>query len=213
MKIILGLPLLSLLPHLTTSQSICDEQPFLQQGAGFSAQSELRDEVGELQNLLNEVDEAGLIVDGLFGSGTAQAVRDFQGDSGLAVDGIVGPDTWAAICDEFEGFPDVCEVLPGLEIDDGFLSENKGDLQDEVLQLQELLNEVADAGLDEDGLFGPLTEAAVEAFQDSEGLTVDGVVNDAFWTALCDAAEDNDDADDGECGKKFLFFCKDHDED
>lgn len=36
----------------------------------------------------------GLAVDGVFGSGTYNAVRGFQGSAGLGVDGIVGDNTW-----------------------------------------------------------------------------------------------------------------------
>ena len=38
-------------------------------------------------------------VDGLFGPGTAAAVRSFQGDHALTVDGAVGPQTWKALLD------------------------------------------------------------------------------------------------------------------
>ncbi|MGW1542020.1 glycoside hydrolase domain-containing protein [Streptomyces sp. NPDC002309] len=36
-------------------------------------------------------------IDGIFGSGTAQAVRDYQSSRALSVDGIVGPGTWGAL--------------------------------------------------------------------------------------------------------------------
>jgi peptidoglycan hydrolase-like protein with peptidoglycan-binding domain len=36
-------------------------------------------------------------VDGVFGSRTQSAVKQFQRDSSLADDGIVGPKTWAAL--------------------------------------------------------------------------------------------------------------------
>lgn len=55
------------------------------------------DEVKTLQKKLNENRSYGLSVDGIFGSKTETAVKDFQNHKGLAVDGIVGPKTWAAL--------------------------------------------------------------------------------------------------------------------
>jgi len=42
------------------------------------------------------------IIDGIFGTETALAVRDFQRKNRLRVDGIVGPETWAALGDRGE---------------------------------------------------------------------------------------------------------------
>jgi hypothetical protein len=39
----------------------------------------------------------GVAVDGVFGPGTARAVKSFQRKRGLAADGVVGPGTWAAL--------------------------------------------------------------------------------------------------------------------
>ena len=55
------------------------------------------DDVRTLQTMLNAVSNAGLTVDGIFGSGTETAVKNFQKANGLTVDGIVGANTWAAL--------------------------------------------------------------------------------------------------------------------
>jgi peptidoglycan hydrolase-like protein with peptidoglycan-binding domain len=49
--------------------------------------------VRAVQSQLNE-SGYGLVVDGIFGSGTYSAVRSFQSSKGLGVDGIVGDNTW-----------------------------------------------------------------------------------------------------------------------
>lgn len=52
--------------------------------------------VSELQKLLNQ-NGYSLEVDGIFGSNTQAAVRDYQSKNGLAVDGIVGDKTWSTL--------------------------------------------------------------------------------------------------------------------
>ena len=54
----------------------------------------------------------------------------------------------------------------------------KGDRGNDVKTLQHYLN------LQEDGIFGPITEEAVKTFQQQKGLKVDGIVGMATWTAL-----------------------------
>lgn len=46
-----------------------------------------------------------LMVDGIFGPATEQAVKQFQKDNGLSVDGIVGPYTWRALLREVKPEP------------------------------------------------------------------------------------------------------------
>jgi hypothetical protein len=53
--------------------------------------------VTDLQNKLNQIQNAGLQVDGIFGSNTYAAVVAFQQAKGLTPDGIVGPNTHAAL--------------------------------------------------------------------------------------------------------------------
>jgi|SRR6185369_13655815 len=42
----------------------------------------------------------------------------------------------------------------------------------------------ASLGVEADGIFGPLTDAAVRAFQASKGLVVDGIVGPKTWAAM-----------------------------
>ena len=53
-----------------------------------------------------------------------------------------------------------------------------------VKRLQQLLNRLADAGLDEDGDFGTKTRKALMGFQRSSGLTANGVCDAAVWALL-----------------------------
>lgn len=120
--------------------------------------------------------------DGIFGHVTDHAVRSYQDDRSvghftafsfpLVVDGIVGPQTWFRLTPE---------------------TVKKGSKGSAVRLLQEILKSFADPQLDPgpiDGDFGPITEAAVKAFQgfavdfDGNPLKVDGIVGPKTWTAL-----------------------------
>src|ERR671923_3069739 len=59
----------------------------------------------------------------------------------------------------------------------------KGDQQHPVKTLQYLLR-ARGHNLTVDGIFGPRTDAAVRAFQQSRGLAVDGIVGPNTWSAL-----------------------------
>ena len=53
-----------------------------------------------------------------------------------------------------------------------------------VKTLQRLLNKLGFGPLDVDGIFGPLTQAAVTRFQKAKKLEADGVVNQKDWATL-----------------------------
>jgi peptidoglycan hydrolase-like protein with peptidoglycan-binding domain len=55
--------------------------------------------VKELQQLLKAKSFNPGPIDGIFGSGTVQAVVSFQKFNGLKADGVVGPTTWKALTD------------------------------------------------------------------------------------------------------------------
>ncbi len=96
--------------------------PVLRLYDGFADTSpQLRDEVRELQARLRQADR-GIVVDGLFGPGTEQAVRAFQLGRGLRSDGVAGLETWTALLDA--QYPTSNEHLAtSYRLDDPELSE------------------------------------------------------------------------------------------
>jgi peptidoglycan hydrolase-like protein with peptidoglycan-binding domain len=154
----------------------------LQSDCGVLAQGSSGPCVAELQYELNS-HGAGLAVDGLFGSLTAAAVRTFQSQNGLDVDGIVGPQTKAALA--AGGGSGVAGGVD-LRADCGLLQQ--GSSGPCVVELQDLLDSHG-ADLAVDGQFGPLTDAAVRAFQSSHGLVVDGIVGPQTKAALYGIAQ------------------------
>ncbi len=96
--------------------------------------------------------------DGVFGARTARAVRQFQAKRGLPVDGVVGPRTWKSLVPlPADGTP-TWPRQPGV-----FL--RLGDRGPDVQLLQGGLNSKGFAAGAEDGIFGPLTLAAVIRLQ------------------------------------------------
>jgi peptidoglycan hydrolase-like protein with peptidoglycan-binding domain len=134
------------------------------------------DVVKRLERALRRTPNEGLTVDGIFGAQVETAVKEFQQGAGLTVDGIVGPLTWAALPD---GGP-----MPTLQ---------GGSTGPVVTSLQNLLTNGAPGQwvttpLGVDGIFGPNTQASVEAFQAWGGVTVDGIVGDETWSVSLHAA-------------------------
>ncbi|MGN7798150.1 peptidoglycan-binding domain-containing protein [Leifsonia sp. 22587] len=138
-------------------------QPTVQQGDTGTT-------VRRVQRALRRTPNLSVVVDGIFGPATHAAVVEFQQGAGLVPDGIVGPLTWAALPD---GGP-----MPLL---------HEGTHGPVVSSLQTVLTNGADqwGGVTPgpiDGIFGPRTREAVEAFQGWALITVDGVVGDQTWS-------------------------------
>ncbi|HYH93734.1 MAG TPA: penicillin-insensitive murein endopeptidase [Candidatus Saccharimonadales bacterium] len=117
--------------------------------------------VRAIQGLLRAHGSA-IKVDGIFATGTKDAVKSFQQRHGLTVDGVVKAATWNAL------------VVP---LKTGATGEG-------VLALQRLLNEKRGAKLELTGGFGTGTRAAVESFQRHYGMTVWGSVGPVTWRRL-----------------------------
>ncbi len=132
--------------------------------------------------------------DGIFGSETENAVRTFQSTFGLTPDGIVGPATWYEIQSIYNSVKRLSEITSeGLtfeEISTQFPRElSEGMSGSSVRVLQYFLAYVG-SFLDSipiitvDGVYGPATVNAVNAFQRTYGLPETGVVDLLTWDTL-----------------------------
>ncbi|MGH3035665.1 MAG: peptidoglycan-binding protein [Gaiellaceae bacterium] len=93
----------------------------------------------------------GITADGIFGPQTRRAVRAFQKRNGLLVDGVVGPQTRGALFD-------------------------RGPAKQRYIRAWWVVPVQRALGVPADGLYGPVSRAAVRAYQKRHGLVVDGVV-------------------------------------
>lgn len=132
-------------------------------------------DVRTLQTYLNVVSNAGLSVDGKFGSATQAAVKKFQSAHGLSADGIAGVQTWAKLLSLYNTIISLPTV-------------RNGSSGSAVEKLQRYLNTVSNSGLVIDSKFGSATQAAVKKFQSANGLTADGVCGQKTWAALVSKA-------------------------
>lgn len=104
------------------------------------------------------------VVPGLFCARTEAAVRQFQALRGLHQDGSCGMQTWSAL------------VEAGYTLGDRVLYHRSPMLRgDDVADVQRILGRLGfDAGR-VDGIYGPLTAAALADFQRNVGLAGDGI--------------------------------------
>jgi peptidoglycan hydrolase-like protein with peptidoglycan-binding domain len=132
-------------------------------------------DVEALQTLLTDRGYRPGPSDGVFGNQTRTAVKAFQSDQGLAADGIAGPATMGALADT--PAPDA-----GSTASTDILSI--GSRGSEVVVLQDRLGDEGSNVVPHDGIFGPLTNAAVIRFQNDRNLTPDGKVGPRTRSAL-----------------------------
>lgn len=139
--------------------------PILRLGANSS-------KVKELQELLNCRLSGGdrLTIDSFFGIKTQGAVKIVQYQFLLKQDGIAGPLTWQSLR---ASAPVNKPVL------------HRSSHSQQVAIVQEVLFRggfYQDGAID--GMFGDKTEAAVQAFQESQQLIANGMIGDKTWKAL-----------------------------
>ena len=157
------------------------------------------DEVKALQTALYQLGFYKKTLDGVYGSGTRTAVRNFQKATGLSVDGVAGPKTISKL-----------ETLSGIDIDGGSSSDTGADSGNSgstettgkglfggvyttlqygstgarVKTLQQALMALGYNIGSANGTFGSATYSAVREFQRSEKLSVDGKAGKKTLTRL-----------------------------
>ena len=161
------------------------QQPLLREGSRGAA-------VSDWQNTLNKLAAKGtpaqakIAVDGIFGPNTKAVTQAFQRWAGIAADGIAGPQTRAASVVALSSAaldpnPHLKPVL------------HQGSRGAAVSDWQATLNKLAAAGkpahvkIAVDGIFGPNTKAATQAFQQWAHITVDGIVGVNTYAAAARA--------------------------
>ena len=134
-------------------------------GSAGSKISELQTRLRSLGYAIDDTE----VSTGQFGPSTEAAVRSFQQDHRLLVDGLVGPETWETL------------ISAGVSLGDRLLYYTEPMLEgSDVAELQGRLNALGfDCGR-ADGVFGPLTHAALETLGERGRLLSGGSPTEAF---------------------------------
>ena len=135
------------------------------------------DDVKAVQNKLNSLGYNCGTADGYYGNATRTAVISFQSAKGLTADGEVGPATWNALFSSSStstgsSYTRLLKVTSPLMYGD------------DVKAVQNKLNSLGFNCGTADGYYGNATKNAVISFQSAKGLTADGEVGPATWSAL-----------------------------
>ena len=134
------------------------------------------DDVKAVQNKLNSLGFNCGTADGYYGNATKNAVISFQSAKGIDTDGVVGPTTWKLLFNSSAsnngGYSRILKVTSPLMYGD------------DVRAVQNKLNSLGYNCGTADGYYGNATKSAVISFQSAKGLTADGEVGPATWSAL-----------------------------
>lgn len=146
--------------------------------------------VGEFYDTVPEIE-----ITGVYDEATRQAVLAFQQTYGLTQDGIVGINTWQDLYRAYRGILSSTDSLEGgVALYPGVVLR-QGTQGEAVAQIQEYLNYISGTypeipEVSVTGVFGNQTQAAVEAFQRTFGLTVTGVVGPDVWNSISEVYAD-----------------------
>ncbi|MBP0971856.1 MAG: peptidoglycan-binding protein [Oscillospiraceae bacterium] len=129
-----------------------------------------------------------LQITGSYDASTADSVRSFQQTYGLPQTGIADKRTWNELYRAYAGIlasepeAECVRIFPNEVLREGVSSENVRLLQQYltyIAQFDPNIQPVTDTGY-----FGPITKAAVQAFQREYGLTPNGQVGAVTWDII-----------------------------
>lgn len=146
--------------------------------------------VNKQQAYLNMMQEKGFIntrnlQDGVYGTRTEQAVREWQRYANLPIDGEIGNDTWDSIVNKLRDL----QIVTNIPVASSSYYLSSGAQRISVFKMQEYLNEIAAVNkclrpIPVDGMYGPRTTTMVQQFQYLYDLNIDGVIGKATWDAI-----------------------------
>src|SRR5210317_1278021 len=116
-------------------------------------------------------------IDGLFGSASKSALKNFQTQNGLISDGLIGKNTCNSLLDKTNV---VTKKTNKLEIDNKVIQKYSEALKKSQQKLKEL--NLYSGPID--GINGTKTKNAIKEFQKKAGLSVDGVLGPNTLAAL-----------------------------
>ena len=117
-----------------------------------------------------------LTADGIFGTKSENAVKEFQLKNSMNMDGKVGANTWNVLYVKYTAKHGLNVPYPGVALRTG----NAGGT---VRLVQQKLNSLGEK-ISTDGKFGSATAAAVQRYQRRNGLTADGIVGKSTWEKM-----------------------------
>lgn len=135
--------------------------------SGTLQSGSMGEEVYRLQERLYDLGYYNGKIDGIYSDQVAVAVRSFQSASGLTADGKAGSGTQRKLYAD--------GAVAAENADDSFATLKQGDEGERVRALQSLLATYGYYTDPVDGKYGAATVLAVQQFQGTNGLTVDGV--------------------------------------
>ncbi len=178
----------------STTSTLAQEHPAMNQVLQYGSQNHW---VATLQADLALLGYSSVGVDdGIFGANTLHAVDAFQSANGFPVTGVTSAPVWQDILAELnivpQYVPSDTSAAQMATIDHQIAQHpamsqwlQMGSTGHWVMTLQADLRLLGYTSVGPvDGIFGPLTQGAVEQFQSDHGLTVNGISTPATWQAI-----------------------------